>query len=246
MSFLLAYLVCSLLGLAVGLPVGAVNRVELVQPDCAAARAGLETGDVVVEISGKRIRSGSEMVDIIHNSLNKALVIVVRRDNRVLRLRATPEPGKIDGKTVGLLGFVPTPKLERVGLVESVEYGTKATFSFIVGIVSVLASREVKESVGGPLAIIDATITSVKGGMHRFLQLIGILSIGLGVINLLPIPIVDGGQILLLAVEKIRGRRLSRRTLEVAQGIGLTVIALIFVLIMYLDLSRIAANKLFR
>lgn len=247
MSLVLAYMVFSSQGFTFGLPTGeSENRVDLVAPNSRAERAGLNTGDVIVRINDERIESGEEMVAYIHNSLGKPLVIIVNRDGRLVRIYATPGPAKLDGKTVGLLGFTVAQKLERVGLVESVRFGNDSMSAFIRMIFTVLTSRQIKDAVGGPLAIADATLTSVKRGPYGFLQLMGVWSLFLGIINLLPIPVLDGGQIMLLAGEAVRRRRLSPRTIEIAMRVGLTIIALIFITMMYLDLSRIAANKLFR
>ena len=247
MSFVLAYLIFCTLGLTVGLPTGqAVNRVDLVQPRSRADIAGLREGDVIVKINYERIESGKEMIDIIHSSLGKPLDITVDRNHHSVVIHATPGPGKIGKETVGLLGFAPAQKLQRVGLGESVRVGNNATFVFAKTIVEVLFSREVKEAVGGPLAIVDATRTSVRRGLNGYLQLAGILSLSLGVGNLLPIPVLDGGWVMLLAVEAIRRKRLSPQTWEIAMRVGLTVIVTIVVLVMYLDLGRMAAGKLFR
>lgn len=249
MSFVLAYLVFCALGFTVGLPITgeAINSVDLVFPGTEAERVGLKSGDLIVSINGERIDSGREMLGIVHGSPNKQLVIIVGRNGRYVPMRATPEATEVEkGKVIGLLGFTPKQRLQRVGLMESIHYGNQATLIFVTTILRVLPSREVKDAVGGPLAIADATLNSVKSGPYRYLQLVGILSLSLAVVNMLPIPVVDGGQAMLLLVEAIKRRRLSPRTWEVAQRIGLTVIAIIFLLIMYLDLSRIASNKLFR
>jgi regulator of sigma E protease len=337
-SFVLAYLVFCALGLTVGLPItgDVMNRVDLVMPNSEAERVGLASGDVILAMNGKQLKSGNEMLGIVHGSSFKQLEIRVRRDGRVFTVKATPRPqelefsklglivampwdGKvpnriirvkpgtaaakagfkendvirtIDGegitsseqliriadedankrlaiilqrdkesvqvvvalkpdeiqkdKIIGLLGFVPVQRLQRVGLVRSVHYGNEATSVFVTTTVRVIFSREVKEAVGGPLAIADATLNSVKRGPYGYLQLMGILSLSLAIVNILPIPVVDGGQMMMLAIEAIRRRRLSAQTWELSQRIGWTMIAIIFALIMYLDLSRLAANKLFR
>ncbi len=249
MSFVLAVFVFSIMGFTVGLPITGeiVNRIELVQPGSIAEKAGLRTADVIVSINGKPIRTGTEMVTTIHGSAGKALTLMVRRNNgKQLAIHATPKAEKLGKKTVGLLGFIPTPKLQRVGLRESVRYGAIQTEVFAVGMLQSIFSRHVKDSVGGPIAIADATQTSVKRGLFGYLQLMAILSLSLGVINLIPIPILDGGAIMLLLGERIKGRRLAPRTIEVAQKIGLALIAALFITIMYLDLSRLASNQLFR
>lgn len=248
MSFVLAALVFFVMGVTVGLPTGEgmTNRVDLVMPDTEAARVGLKSGDAIVAINGERIETGDEMVDIIHASAGKKLQLVVARGNKEFTVYATPKGTKTsDGKVQGMLGFLPATQRERLGFTDSVKFGVITTKTFIGAMVQLLFSREVKDAVGGPLAIADATQTSVKRGFSGFLELMGILSLSLGVINLFPIPILDGGAIVLLAAEGIKGRRLSPRTIELAQRIGLTVIALLFLAIMSMDIWRVATNRLF-
>lgn len=249
MSFLLGYLVFCTLGFTVGLPITGdlMNSVDLVMPGSEAQRVGLRSGDVIVSINGERIETGREMLDVVHGSPNKQLAIVIDRDGRRILMAATPKATEVEkGKVIGLLGFAPRQKLQRIGLVESVRYGTGATVAFVGTVLKVLPSRQVKDAVGGPLAIADAAVTSVRRGAYGFLQLTAILSLGFGIINLLPIPILDGGWMMLLLAEAIRRRRLSLQTVELAARIGLTVIAVIFILVTYLDLGRIATGKMFR
>lgn len=248
MSFVLAYIVFCALGLTLGLPITgkALNRVDLVQPGSRAEKAGLKIGDKIVEINGERIESGNEMVDIIHNSLGKPLTIVVDRGGHIVRIHATPGPGKIQGKTVGLLGFVPTQELKRVGLVDSIQVGNSTTIIFAKTMLGAIFSRDVGKNVGGPIAIADATFNSVKRGTFGYLQLVGMLSMSLGIINLFPIPVVDGGWMVFLVLEGIRRKRFSMRTVEATQRVGWTIIVFLFATIMLLDLSKVLSGQLFR
>ena len=247
MSLVLAYLIFSILGFVIGLPTGVINRVDLVAPESEAERMGLKTGDLVVAVNGEYINSGDEMLKLIHGSPGNPVTLIVRRDGETLTKVGTPKPEKQkDGKVIGILGFLPAPVLHRVGLGESISEGTKTTVAFLSGIIVSVFSRDVAQSVGGPLAIADAAQTSVKRGPNGVLQLAAILSLSLAILNLLPIPILDGGHIMLLVVERIKGRRLSPVTIELAHRIGFTIIAILFLFIMYLDLNRLAANKLFR
>lgn len=243
MSFLLAYIVFSTLGLTMGIPCP-VNKVEFVQPKSIAERAGLRAGDRIVRIGSEPIESGDEMVRIIHGSAYKPLVLVIDRGGKSVEIRATPMPGK-RGKKIGLIGFIPAHEIRRVGFFRSIQYGTVVTVDFLKFIVVKLFSREIKENIGGPIAIVAATEASLESGFYHFIRLIGILSLSLAVVNLLPIPVIDGGQMLLLVVEGLKRRRLSPRTWEIAQRIGFAAIAVIIALVMYLDLSRVATGKLF-
>ena len=110
MSFVLAYLVFSALGFTVGLPITGepLTSVDIVMPGSEAQRVGLRTADVIVSINGEHIDSGLELLEIVHGSPNKPLVIVIDRDGRHISLKATPKPTEIEkGKVIGLLGFAP-------------------------------------------------------------------------------------------------------------------------------------------
>ena len=242
MSFVLAYAIFSTLGIFIGVP-KALNQVYSIEPGSRAQLAGLKPGDRIVKISGEHIETGSQMVGIIHNSAHKSLVMVVNRDGRVIRIHATPVPGKL-GKGVGLLGFTPVQRIERIGIVESVRFGNDFTFTILKAVVVSLFSKDIAKNVGGPIAIVAATRVSVEGGIGGFLQWVGLMSLSLGIVNLLPLLVTDGGLMVLLIVEGIKRRRLSPRTWEATNRLGWTLIAIIFVLITYLDLSKLVSGKL--
>lgn len=248
MSFVFGYLVFCTLGMTVGLPISrdVQNRVDLVMPNTEADRVGMRTGDEIISINGKATKTGEAMLAAVHENPNKRMKIVIRRSGRLVTVYATPKPTKMGGKVVGLLGFAPRQRLERVGLAESFEYGNQVTMAFAATLIKVLPSRAAKDAVGGPISIVDATYNSLKRGPNGYLELMGILSLSFAFVNMLPIFVVDGGQMLLLVIEGLKRRRLSAKTWEITQKIGLTQIAIIFILIMYLDLSRLADNKLFR
>jgi regulator of sigma E protease len=245
MNFVLAYLVFCIMGVTVGLPNAnntSLNRIELVMPGGIADKAGIEIGDVITRINGKRIVSGEQVVAAIYKSAGKRLDFTIDREGETLHIFVTPKLTKIAGEYRGAIGIVVTPELTRVGVIESVRYGTMATISFVKTFFTVIFSREVKDAVGGPISIVMETSNSVKRGASGLLQLMAVLSMSLGVVNLLPIPVVDGGQMVLLVAEGIKGRRLSTSTLELAQKIGFSIIAIIFALVMYLDISRLVAR----
>ena len=247
-SFALGYVIFCMLGFTVGLPISrdVENKVDLVMPHSEADRVGLRTGDQIIKINDKTIKNGRDMLTIVHDSANKRLHIIIRRHGDLVSVYATPKPTKLAGKTVGLLGFAPKQRLQRVGLAESFRYGNQATLAFAATLIKVLPSREAKDAVGGPISIVDATYNSIKRGVYGYLELMGVLSLSFAFVNFLPIFVVDGGQMVLLLVEGLMMRRLSPKTWEITQRIGLTQIAIIFILIMYLDLSRLLDNKLFR
>jgi regulator of sigma E protease len=245
MNFVMAYLIFCIMGVTVGLPSArnaSLNRIDLVMPNGIADKAGLEIGDLITQVNGRNITTGDQIVSIIYKSTGKKLDLTVNREGKTLHIFVTPRRTKIANEYKGAIGIVVTPELKRVGIVESVRYGTGATISFVKTFFTVVFSREVKDAVGGPISIVMETSNSVKRGASGLLQLMAVLSMSLGVVNLLPIPVVDGGQMVLLVAEGIKGRRLSTSTLELAQKIGFSIIAIIFALVMYLDISRLVAR----
>ena len=235
-SFVLAYTIFCLLGLFYGVPVP-VNKVYKVNTGSVAQRAGLRAGDRIVKIDNERIETGKEMMAVISSKTNKTIKLVLERKGKLISIQATPKPESKFRKR-GLLGFIPDQEIQRVGFAESISYNTKMTVVMIKTILGSIFSRDVAKSVGGPISIVAVTNESIKSGLDFYLRLMGLLSMSLGIINLLPIPVVDGGQMILLLAEGVKGRRLSPRTLEIAQQIGLTMLATIFILVMYLDVSR--------
>ena len=250
-SFLLAYVVFCTLGMTVGLPITgrALNVVDGVMQDSEAERAGLRIGDQIVAIDNRPVSDGKELVSIVHSSAGKHLALTVHRDDETIVLHGTPKISKLKNakgveEKVGLLGFWPKQELKRVSVQTSVKYGTLQTWQLLQMVLVTVFSKDVANNVGGPLSIAVATKQSAKRGAGGFMELIAMLSLSLGVFNLLPIPIVDGGQMVLCVVEGIIRRKLSDRTVIVAQFVGLMIIMLLFVSIMYLDLNRGMAGKL--
>lgn len=222
-------------------------RIGHIERKSAASRAGLMVDDGILSIDGRKTESGPAMVDIARRNGEKPLLIVLTRGEDVVKFTLTPDARKLSKDTaVAFLGFIPKQKLQRVGLVRSIKFGNDTTIEFGETMITVLFSKEVKNAVGGPLAIANETQNGVKRGAYGYLQLMAALSLSLGVFNLMPIPVVDGGQMALLVVEGIKRKRLSRRTWELAQIVGIAMIAVIFLLVMTIDIGRIANGTLFR
>jgi regulator of sigma E protease len=166
--------------------------------------------------------------------------------------KAVKEPDPVSGKehTVGKIGagVRPPPQPPRLALGSAISVGTQLTIQQAGAVFEVLRSigtgeRSVKE-LGGPIAITRASVEAARSGMASLFNLIALLSINVAVLNLLPIPILDGGQILINVLESAKGSPFSMRTREYILRLGLFAIALLFVVVMYND-TRGAFAKLF-
>jgi regulator of sigma E protease len=218
-----------------------------------AAAAGFRTGDTIVAISGERIRDWPQAVERISASPGVPLTVEVARGTRV-ELVVTPSPDTatnlLTGSTerVGRIGLTPRMEIARipVGPVEAIVTGTSATFAMAGAIVQVLrglfTGNVGVETLGGPIAIAQVSVEAGRAGIEPLLALIAFISINLAVLNLLPIPILDGGNILIMVVEAVKGKPLTARTREWILRAGLALIALLIITVMYNDIARLIGS----
>jgi regulator of sigma E protease len=222
-----------------------------------ASRAGLRGGDSVVAIDGTPVLTWQQLVGSISRAAGRDVELeVVRRDARV-RIRVRPESTRAEdpltgrARTVGRVGAAvrDVTRREPVGIRDAVVAGWRATWfdaTRIVTVVKGLLTREISvRQLGGPIAITQASVTAARGGLEQLFYLVGFLSINVAVLNLLPIPILDGGQILINVIESAKGSPFSLRTREYILRFGLLAIALLFALVMFNDLQA-AATRLFQ
>jgi regulator of sigma E protease len=230
--------------------------IDSVLPGDRAAKAGFLAGDSIVAVGGHPVRSWSDMVDQVAPSANKPLTFAVSRKASIETLTVTPkpveEPDPTTGApvTVGKIGAMARDLSQRepIGLGEAVVSGSKATWSTAGSILrfihDLVVGRVSVKQLGGPIAITRASVTAAKSGIEELFSLIALLSINVAVLNLFPIPILDGGQILITIAESAKGRPFSLRTREYIQRFGLVAIALLFLVVMYND-TRAGFVKLF-
>lgn len=249
-SLLFGLVVFSAMGVTFGLPTGDVtNQVGNVNVDGAARRAGIRTGDRIAAINGEPITTGTAMVKRIHDSAGQMLTLLVERDGARITMLVTPKATTMEmetGKkiTIGLIGIEPVAELKHYGLGESIVFGGRITANYVLRLVGILTDhKQVKENLGGPIAMGQMAVAAQRLGVAHVAMMAGAFSLGLGVFNLLPIPIVDGGHLLLFAIEALRRRRLSPREMHRAQVLGLGILAAIVVFVFFNDISRTIAGR---
>jgi len=221
-----------------------------------AAQAGFRSGDSIVAVAGQPVRSWTDMVDHVSTSPNKPLTFIVSSRATIETLTVTPkpveEPDPATGSstTVGKIGAAARDLSQRtpIGVGEAFRSGATATWATAGSIVKylrdLLTGRVSVKQLGGPIAITKASVTAAKNGIEELFSLIALLSINVAVLNLFPIPILDGGQIVITIAESAKGRPFSLRTREYIQRFGLLAIALLFLIVMYND-TRAGFVKLF-
>jgi regulator of sigma E protease len=247
-NFLLAILVFALTFTFVGVNVTAPRVDELVA-DGAAARAGFKAGDVIVSIDGQKIEAFADMQRIVSASADTELTFGVDRSGALLSIKATPERREISDRfgnklKVGVIGikrnatqqewqFKHYGPLEAVGLaVKESYYIVSRTLGYLYDVVT---RRESGDQLGGPLRIADISGQVASLGFLALINLTAVLSVSIGLINLFPIPLLDGGHLMFYAIEAVRGRPLSERAQEVGFRIGLAIVLLLLVYTTYQD-----------
>jgi regulator of sigma E protease len=230
--------------------------IDSVFPGDRAAQAGFRVGDSIVAVGGRPIRSWSEMVDVVGGGANTPVTFVVRRGGAFDTLTVTPkpveEPDPVTGKarTVGKIGAAAKDmsRRESIGVGEALVAGNRMTWAMAGSVLGVLrdliVGRVSVKQLGGPIAITRASVTAARSGWAELFSLIALLSINVAVLNLFPIPILDGGQIVITVLESAKGKPFSLRTREYIQRFGLLAIALLFAIVMYND-TRSGFAKLF-
>ncbi|MBA7700294.1 Regulator of sigma-E protease RseP [subsurface metagenome] len=211
-------------------------------PDYPAQKAGLKVGDKIIGINGQKISQWSQASQIIHDSANKKLEFEIKRQERRFTVNIIP---KLDKRyQIGLIGIGAKEATKRVGFLSAIEIGTAQTwhsFNMSCRAIWMLVSGRIspREAVGGPILIGQLVGQAAKMGMVYLFNLIATISVFLMIVNLLPIPLLDGGHIIFLALEGIRKKPLGIRAQEITQQIGLAIILFIAVFVIYNDLVRI-------
>lgn len=226
--------------------------VERIEPGSAAARAGLRPDDRILSVDGEAVQSWQAFVRRVRSHAEVALHIVVERAGREVPLQITPvaETGPLGvAGRIGAAVQVPEDAQDamrvtyRLGLFPALAAAIGRTYDYsaltLKMIGRMLTGRAALENLSGPLSIAQYAGASARLGLVHFMKFLAAISVSLGVLNLLPIPVLDGGHLALYGVEAVLGRPLSERTLMVVQQIGLFILISLMSLAFYLDLGRL-------
>ena len=218
-------------------------------PLSPANKGGIEIGDRILEINGKPIDYWGDIKDEINYSQGEDLLIAVSRNQEEVLLRIKPKLSEKDftwqiGIGSSYLISQKTRKLVNYGFVESFQNSISQTYSVIENSLlffkKIIFGQVSAKNLGGPVMIGQYAGESViYGGLYSFVYLIAFISISLGIVNLLPLPVLDGGQALILTIEKIIGRNLPEKLLDFFYRIGTFMLLFLFIFVFYNDIFRI-------
>jgi len=250
-NFLLAIAIFAGLFMLFGRP-SASPRVDAVQPASAAAAAGFQPGDVVLKIDGRPVESFADMQRIVSTSAGETLTFEVDRGGARITLKATPALQEVKDNfgnvnKIGILGITRSnapddTNVQPVGPLKAVVLGTEETWFVVERTLSyigrVFIGRESADQLGGPIRIAEVSCQVATAGLAALMQLTAVLSVSIGLLNLFPIPLLDGGHLLFYGIEAVRGRPLSERAQELGFRIGFVVVVMLMIFTTYNDIIR--------
>lgn len=205
----------------------------------AAAKAGLQAGDKIVTINGEKINTWNEIVGVLQQNGAKEVVLTAERNGAVNTYTMNPEFNKELGRP--LIGITPKMVLEKPGVVDSVKMGFGYT-GYIIGAMvdglQKIITGKAPAEVSGPIGVAQMAGEVAEKGILPLISFVAFLSINLGVINLLPLPALDGGHFVLLVLEGVRGKPLGSKAMNTIQTIGVIIILAITVFSTFKDVTR--------
>jgi regulator of sigma E protease len=226
-----------------GIPGYPTTEIEKILPDSAAEKAGLKAGDRILSINDKPVKEWMDVVEIVSRNPEKEVFLTVMRGKRTIRISAVPEMKE----NKGFLGIQAKTTIRRFSPVsafsESLRLTGSVTTTFIKLLITESRSGRLLKESSGPVGIVVETSRAVKVGFDFYLFLLGLISINLAIVNLIPIPPLDGGRIAIIAIEKLLRKKIPTPVLAIIQAFG---IALFLYLMIYLILSDIQRYQLIR
>ncbi|MBU1043011.1 MAG: RIP metalloprotease RseP [Candidatus Omnitrophica bacterium] len=227
------------------------STIGMVKENYPAATAGLKANDKIISVDGKQVKYWDELSAAIHAKTEEVPVeIQVQRLNEIFSISLIPQVETVktllgEDKKIALIGIGPSDDVEviKYGFIGSISEAAKQvvfrTKMIFFALYQMICGKISPREMAGPVGIFQITGRAAQLGFIYLLDLMALLSINLAIINLFPIPVLDGGHLLFLAWEKIRGKQASLKVQEIATRIGFSMLMLLMVLVLFNDLNRI-------
>ena len=239
-NFILAFFIFLMIGLLQGVPTyePIISGVAEAGP---ALDSGMQEGDLVTKIDGQSIDSWQELASKVQASAGEALTFEYVRDGEVIKSTITPKSVKQDGETVGQIGVLYESPVEKNPL-KAVAFGAEQTVTWIVKIFELLGmlvtGQFTIDALSGPVGIYKATEQVAQYGVFNLMNWAAILSINLGIMNLLPLPALDGGRLLFFLIEAVRGKPVDRQKEGMVHFVGIMLLMVLMVVVTWNDIQR--------
>jgi regulator of sigma E protease len=222
-------------------------------PGSAAERAGMQLGDQILRIGEEPITQWTQVSPIIQKSPEQPLSMLLQRGSQQVQITLTPDAVSEQSRRIGRMGAGLDPEVLRAFMTET-RYGplesipkaitkTWDTSVFSLRMMGKLLTGDVSwRNISGPVTIADIAGQSARRGLTNYLDFLALISISLGVLNLLPIPLLDGGHLMYYVIEMVRGRPVSERVLEIGQQVGMFLLLTLMAFAFYNDISRLLSS----
>lgn len=218
------------------------NTAELgvIQADSAAQVAGLEEGDQIVAIDGQDVETFDDMQAIVKTNPDQSLTFTINRDGQEQDIDVTPKATEVtSGETVGMIG---AQRVQDTSFMAKITYGFTSTWTMITGIFSIIGGMFKTgfdiNNFGGPVYMYQTTSQVVSFGLAGIISWLASLSINLGIVNLLPVPALDGGKIVLNFIELVRGKPLQAKTEGIINVVGAVLVIVLMIAVTWNDIMR--------
>lgn len=239
---------------ALGLyPINYLPIISYIEPQSPAAKAGLKENDIIAKIDNQALNSWFKISDTIRSSPGKNIQIEITRDGKQQQITVIPDSAiDDDGQIIGKVGIMPTldstnllanSYIKRYGAFSSINYAYTSCYNLTLNnftiLYSMLQGKVSWHNLGGPVTIAKASQNALAHGVKTFVDLLALISISLAIMNLLPIPILDGGHILLYSIEWIRGKPITNAAEQLLLKLGLAIVLTITGLALYNDVLKL-------
>ncbi|AIY05854.1 putative zinc metalloprotease [Planococcus sp. PAMC 21323] len=239
-NFILAFLIFTALGMMQGIPTFEPVITEVTE-ESPAAEAGMQNGDLVTAIEGKAIATWDELVASVQNNAGNPLAFEVERDGKPLDFTITPEVSEQSAEEVGVIGVLYQSPMEK-DFLGSFAYGAEQTifwFKEIFRLLGMLVTGQFTiDALSGPVGIYKTTEEVAQYGFFTLMSWAGMLSINLGIMNLLPLPALDGGRLMFFIVEAIRGKPVDRQKEGMVHFVGIMLLMLLMLVVTWNDIQK--------
>ncbi len=237
-NFILAFFVFIIIAWIQGIPTNEAKLGELTA-DGAAQEAGLAQGDKIISINGEGVSNWKEIVKLIQKHPESEMDFTIERDGKTLQIPVTPDSREIEGKEIGVIGVYSPVEKDFFG---SIVYGAKETYLWTVQIFQMVGKLVTGQfsidMLSGPVGIYVSTETVAQSGIMNLMRWAGVLSINLGIMNLLPLPALDGGRLIFFLVEAVRGKPIDRHKEGMVHFVGFALLMLLMIVVTWNDIQR--------
>ncbi|OGB88204.1 RIP metalloprotease RseP [candidate division WOR-1 bacterium RIFCSPLOWO2_02_FULL_46_20] len=241
MNLVLGFILFSLIYMVSGAPAGVSNELAVISPGSEADKIGLRTGDRLLSVDGKIFASPEEAVELIHQSADKELVLGIERNNFKISAKATPKYNK--QLKIGLIGFSLKPIYKKINPFVAIYYGLRDALGLMLTILLLLSRLIVGKlsfsDLAGPVGIAQITGQYAHQGFLSLISFLAFFNINVAVLNLLPLPALDGGRLFFVALEYIRRKPISIENENKVHQVGLFVLLGLLAILTVNDFLRI-------